>query len=181
MQQWNEQRVAEGELGCPICHARYPIHRGVADFSNGTLGVRQATEQQAVDVMRLAAQLALVDGRGIVLLTGRYAGVHKALLDLVDVTCLLVDVEEEAHDGVVLRTSEQLPLVDHALRGAAVDAHGVRLLPELARCVRAGGRIVAPATSPRPINVRLLAEDSIEWVGEVASEPTIQLRRAAHA
>src|SRR4029434_6055806 len=80
VEQWTEQRIAEGVLGCPMCHARYPIHRGVADFSKGVGVVRPPDEQPRADAMRLAAQLALADGGGVVLLTGRYAAAHEALL-----------------------------------------------------------------------------------------------------
>jgi hypothetical protein len=133
------------------------------------------------DGMRLGAQLGLSEPGGIVLLTGRYSLLAGDLLDLVDVTCILVDVvNERSAEAVAFRVGDRLPLVDKALRAAAVDdpRSSPAFLAEVARCVRTGGRVVAPAGSVRPGSVALLARDEREWVGEVRStEPLTPLRR----
>ena len=72
VESWSGKRVSEGLLGCPLCHARYPIRQGAVDFTGGSSDVRHMVSDASVDVMRLAAQLQLNEPGGIVLLTGRY-------------------------------------------------------------------------------------------------------------
>ena len=74
VEKWAGSRVAEGILGCPVCHARYYIHQGSVDFAPGTDSLNH--EGATVDPVRLAAQLSLTEPGGIILLTGRYAVVH---------------------------------------------------------------------------------------------------------
>jgi len=66
-------------------------------------------------------------------------------------------------------------------RAAAIDAprNSSGFLAEVTRCVAGRGRVVAPAPSPMPAGVRLVARDTLEWVVEVeAAHPVIPLRRA---
>jgi uncharacterized protein YbaR (Trm112 family) len=181
---WAGQRIHTGILGCPVCTARYPIRDGHVDFS-GDAGVRHGGAGAAADGLRLAAQLDLSEPGGIVLLSGRYAAAHVALGELSNVICLLVDSEVDPGPSAVSMTLlERLPLADGVLRGAALDAprNTVAFLPEIARCVRARGRIVGISGSPRPVGIRLLAEDNAEWVGEVPDvRPTVTLRRGTRA
>ena len=179
---WSDQRVAEGLLGCPICHARYPIHRGAVDFSGGAYFVRRDGSNTPVDLTRLAAQLSLTEPGGIILLAGVYAAVADQLVELTGVTGVLVDALPSPSPGAVnLELADRIPLAGRALKGAAVDEVRATeaFLREIARCVRPLGRIVAPARSTPPIGCRLIARDADEWVGEVedVSSP-LTLRRA---
>jgi len=177
---WSGTRVMRGVLGCPVCHLRYPIENGVVDFTSGSRPAPPAGAGET-DATRLAAQLGLAEAGGIVLLTGRYASSVAALLELVDVTCILVDETVAGTDAAVtFRILERIPLAGNALRAAAVDDSraNAAFLGEVVRCVRPGGRLVAPAGSAQPEVVRVLARDSREWVGEVEStEPLTPLRR----
>ena len=179
---WSGQRVAEGLLGCPICHARYAIHQGAVDFSDGARIVRRDDSHTPVDSTRLAAQLSLTEPGGIILLAGGYAAVADQLVELAGVTCMLVDAPSSSSPGVVnLELADQMPLAGRALKGAAVDEPRAAetFLREIARCVRPLGRIVAPSRSTPPSGCRLIARDAHEWVGEVEdfSSP-LTLRRA---
>ena len=179
---WSGQRVSEGELGCPVCHARYPIHRGIADFTRGSHDVRHVAPAEPADAMRLAAQLALTEPGGILLLDGRYATVADQLVQLAGVTCVLVDAPQSSSPDVVnLDVGDRLPLAEGILKGAAVDEpRSVEgFLAGIARCVRPLGRIVAPARSTPPRGCRVLARDAQEWVVEVEGSPSLlTLRRA---
>jgi hypothetical protein len=131
--------------------------------------------------LRLAAQLALGQPGGFVLLAGRYAGLHEALLDVVDTTCVLVDSPRPpASAAVSIRVQETLPIVDGAMRGAAVDTHKAPgFLAEVTRCLGAGSRLVAPSSMALPPAVQLLARDEREWVAEVPGVlPTVPLGRS---
>lgn len=176
---WVGTRVAEGLLGCPVCHARYPIQRGTAYFTSRPVTVRHEAVADLPDAARLAAQLGLMEPGGVILLAGWYSAVHDALASLVDVTCLLIDAPESlAPNAANLMVADRLPLVDGVLRGAAVEGQGARLIADVERCVRPSGRIVAPVSTPRPSITRIVAEDDREWVGEVMTQPAIQLQKA---
>jgi uncharacterized protein YbaR (Trm112 family) len=181
---WDGPRVLRGVLGCPTCHARYPIHDGIVDFTGGARVVRRAAgDGLEPDAVRLAAQLGLSDPGGLVLLAGRYALASATLCDLADVTSVLVDAGAETSKAAVcFAVSERLPLIAGALRAAAIDEprNTSAFLAEVARCVAARGRVVTPTDSPVPPGIRVLARDEYEWVGEVIEEsmPTVPLRRA---
>jgi uncharacterized protein YbaR (Trm112 family) len=178
VESWAGPRVAEGVLGCPQCNARYPIRGGTIHFAGAGTVQREKTAEGA-DVMRVAAQLGLTEPGGIILLTGRYATIHASLTELVEVTCLLVSGEHsESPLAVNVVVADRLPLVDHALRGAAIDVDGAFRLTEVARCTKPGGRIVVPVASPIPSGVSLIVRDAREWVGEVENVSTVQLRRS---
>jgi hypothetical protein len=101
---------------------------------------------------------------------------------MVEVTCVLVDAGASASMlAVNFVLDGRLPLVDGALRAAAVDVERAVLLPDVVRCTKPGGRIVAPDGSPIPPGVRLLARDDREWVGEAEGGATVQLRRSGRS
>jgi uncharacterized protein YbaR (Trm112 family) len=177
---WAGPRVAEGVLGCPICHARYRIHRGAVEFAPAAEIVRPAGAP--VDPMRLAAQLSLTEPGGIILLTGRYAEVHRELTEFVDTTVILADVPPTSSPVAVrVQVADRLPFVDRALRGAAIDEPRVNdsFLTEIARCLQNNGRLVAPASTRLPARIRVMAQDDRELVGEaMALSQPVELRRA---
>ncbi len=179
-EQWAEGRVSSGFLGCPVCHARYAIRDGVADFTRGVASAANTPSGavNAADGLRLAAQLDLSDGGGLVLLAGSYADHAPALDAIAHVTCVLLDAGfaiPASMQAVGIRLLDRIPLVDGSLRAAAVDESGANLsfLAEVSRCVRDGGRVVAPVNSPMPRNVRLLARDEREWVGQIERLPSL--------
>lgn len=81
----------------------------------------------------------------------------------------------------VLHVGPRWPLASGVVAAVAVDdAHATPVrLAEAVRVLRAGGRLVAPATAPLPDGVRELARDETEWVAE-ATGPAgglVSLRR----
>ena len=179
---WSGARITRGVLGCPVCHARYPITDGVVDFTGrGSHAPPQDGVSDEGDVMRLLAQLALGEPGGVVLLTGRYARRVAELVALVDVTFILVDAPDEPELNVATFVmSERVPLADGSLRAAAVDwdRAATPYLADVVRCLRSGSRVVAPVPATPPPGVRILARDEREWVGEVeTSVPVTPLRR----
>ena len=179
-EQWTEGRVSAGFLGCPVCHARYAIREGVADFAGGDPGLRATSSDVTMqsDGMRLAAQLNLSDSGGLVLLTAGYATRASGLDAIAHVTCLLVDAPfaiPASMPAVGIRLLDRIPFGDGSLRAAAVDVSraSMSFLMEVTRCVRDGGRVVSAADSPPPGNVRVIARDEREWVGEVEHLPSL--------
>jgi uncharacterized protein YbaR (Trm112 family) len=178
---WKDGQVQHGALGCPLCHARFPIVESETDFTPGRETVRHLDRDGTVDPVRLAAQLSLTEPGGILLLTGRYAAAAGALADLAGVTCVVAAPVPESARGVRVRVSDRLPLAPGALRGTAVDSIHVSfaLLSSAVACTRPGGRIVAPAFADVPRGASLLARDDREWVAEVGDrEWPVSLHRA---
>jgi len=180
---WAGPRVAEGVLGCPVCHARYAIHRCTVDFTQGQGSVRRPSATSEGQSLRLAAQLGLSEPGGILLLTGRHAYTYDALARVVEVTCILVDgAETTSANAVNFLLQDRLPFNDGVLRGAAVDEPRAiePFFADVVRCLGERGRLVAPVRSAIPRGVRVIARDDREWVGEVVdlTQP-LQLRRAA--
>src|SRR4051812_25436996 len=77
------RHVMRGLLGCPVCHARYPIERGIADFTNGARTPialeRDLSSPDGSAALKLAAMLDLTDSSGYVILVGEWARLGAAL------------------------------------------------------------------------------------------------------
>ena len=182
-----DRHVLEGTLGCPVCRAEYPIHDGIVDFSNSAPPERGPAPSvvELAPAEHLAAMLDLGDARGFAVLIGAWGTRADALLELIDAPPLLL-VEPPAHvtmgHGLSgLRAGATLPVATGAARAVATDSADPARVAEAARVTRVGGRIVAPAESPVPHDVRELARDGAVWVGERLPQPsapvTLHVRR----
>ena len=178
------RHVVEGLLGCPVCKAEFPIHRGVVDFRAGPAPLPPSAISPADDdAERLAAFLDLTDATGFAVLVGGWGGRAHALLELVETPLVLVDPPEEivGAPGIsVIRTGGAIPLAASAARGVAAD-HTSRVA-EAARITRLRGRVVAPASAELVDGLRELARDERHWVAEretIASSPVaLHVRRS---
>src|SRR5258705_6157586 len=179
--------IVEGTLGCPVCHAHYPIHRGVVDFRRAGAGRSVASFAQddiptapragpvsdarpdEAQATRLAAFLDLTDSTGFALLLGPW-GVHAPLLrGLVETPLIVVDPPEgmEGEPGIsIIRCDDELPLAAGAARGTAIDAGSDARVASAVRATRAKGRLVAPVSIALPTDVKELARDDAVWVAE---------------
>jgi uncharacterized protein YbaR (Trm112 family) len=84
------RHIVEGTLGCPVCHAQYPIHRGVVDFRRAPhAALPPDAAPDGEQAMRLAALLDLTDATGFAVLLGPWS-VHAPLLRAVAETPLVV-------------------------------------------------------------------------------------------
>jgi hypothetical protein len=114
----------EGELGCPICAARYAVHDGVANFR---ADVERAAEtphlgsNQAL-ALRAAALLGLTEPGGLVVLAGDWSASANTLLEMTEgVQFLAVDPGATlwSHDALSLaRIANVLPLAAACARGS---------------------------------------------------------------
>ena len=183
------RHIQEGTLGCPVCHAEYPIHDGIADFRlshAGTSGL-EATSSDAwpsitehVSADHLAAMLNLGDALGFAVLTGDWARLADGLLEMGNPPpLLLVDPPEGSVMAAGLsglRAGAALPLAAGAARAIAVDGTDETRLASAAHTTRATGRIVAPARAHVPAGVRELVRDDTLWVGEREAPPAPLVR-----
>ena len=182
-----DRHVLEGTLGWPVCREEYPIHDGIADFSDGSKHHRAASDATRAlpPADHLAAMLGLGDALGFAVLIGAWGSRADALIEMLDAPPLLL-VDPPA--GVVMghglsgiRTNATLPLATGAARGVATDAVDASRVADAARVTRVGGRIVASADALVPDGVRELVRDDVVWVGERLAQPsapvTLHVRR----
>ncbi|HEY0970979.1 MAG TPA: hypothetical protein VGE02_08415 [Gemmatimonadales bacterium] len=176
------RHIAEGVLGCPVCHAEYPVRGGIADFTGGAAagdddgdGCIAASVEEAV---RLAALLDLAEPRSPVLLGGAWGALLPLLRDAVPATWLLVNAVPPAGEPTAsaLRAAGALPFATGGAHGVALDATTARdagIMMGAVRALRPRGRLVAPVTAPVPGGMRELARDGRHWVAERVPEPEV--------
>jgi hypothetical protein len=167
------RHIVQGELGCPICEARYAIRDGVADFSDGA-SARASSGPPAQDAqalaLRAAALLGLTDPGGMVVLAGDWSAGADAMLEFVQgVQLLALDPAPALRSGGALSLaliSGVLPLAAASARGIALDAaHATpSLVAGAARALMPGGRLIAPASTLVPESLQELARDDEHWV-----------------
>jgi len=168
--------VMSGTLGCPICHAEFPIVAGVARF--GEADPARALAPDESEALRLTALLDLTDARGYAILVGETGNHAAAMRELTDTQLLLVDPPAHVEMGNGLSgvrtppTTQALPFANGsaraiALNDGATEASLVAALDVLAP----GGRLLAPAELALPENVIELARDDRNWLAERTREP----------
>jgi len=185
------RHIVQGELGCPICEARYAVRDGVADFRDGAPHPANATasaQDAEALALRAAALLGLTDPGGMVVLAGEWSACADALLDFVEgVQLLAVNPVSGLRSGGALSIAlipDVLPLAAASARGVALDAaHATpSLLAGAARALAPGGRLIAPASALVPETLQELARDDEHWVAaapraSVSAPVPIELRR----
>jgi len=148
------RHIVRGELGCPVCEARYPVRDGVADFALGGEDSSMRVEPSSTHAelaVRAAALLGLTEPGGIVVLAGEWSAAAPALLEMVEgVHLLALDPAPGLESGGALslaRIAHVLPLAAGSMRGIALDAaHATpSLLAGAARALAPGARLIAPA------------------------------------
>ncbi|HEU4722499.1 MAG TPA: hypothetical protein VFS59_14160 [Gemmatimonadaceae bacterium] len=183
------RHVQEGALGCPVCHAEYPVRAGVADFRSGAAEHEplpaegaggDASVADRVPADHLAAMLSLGDALGFAVLVGAWGRHADALLALEPMPPLLL-VNPPPDVPIVsglsgVRCDATLPLAVGAARAIAVDGADAARLAWAVHATRAGGRIVAPAAASVPDGVRELVRDASVWVGEREAPPSAFVR-----
>jgi len=171
----NGRYVMDGMLGCPICHAEYPIVAGVARF--GGPPVARTCPPDASESLRLAALLDLSDARGYTILVGATGNHAPGMRELTDVQLLLVDPPAgiEMGNGLSGLTTNQasvLPVAAASARAIALDDSATPALLDAALTVLVpGGRLLAPVRLPLPAEVSELARDDRHWLAERLRTP----------
>lgn len=184
------RHIMRGVLGCPVCHARYHIEQGIADFTGGSrrpVVLERATlVADASAVLKLAAMLDLTDPSGYVILAGSWARLAAPLREIVPVLVLAVNPRPDTAmgDGVSgVASIDRIPVAAGSARGIAFDTVGPHdvdgIDPGLALgAVKPGGRVIGAIGLDVPDGVAIVARDAEHWVGTRASgAPLIRLVR----
>jgi uncharacterized protein YbaR (Trm112 family) len=172
-----ERDIIEGTLGCPICHAEYPIRDGTVWFDDSRpADVRHATDADPTLAMRLAAFLDLSDTQGFALLSGTYGQLVELLRGVVPPHLIALNPMPKvaSRNGVsALMIRAGIPLADATCRGIALDADhaSIAQVDEAVRVLQPRGRLVAPALATVPDGVSEIARDQHRWVAERTAAP----------
>ncbi len=162
------RRVVRGRLGCPSCHAEYPIEGGVADFGGAASTTAAGPEYDA------DALLAFMDLRGrggYVCLVGRAARHADALAALtpgVHVVAVNPPPESLPSADVSLGRAARLPLKSRQVRAVVLGADHTEApwLAEAVRVLLPGLRLVVESDTARPEGVAELGRGAGVLVGE---------------
>jgi len=179
-----DRRIVEGVLGCPVCRVEYDIRGGAVWFGAADAELPASTGATEAEAVRLAALLA-VDGRGgCYVLCGAWGTLARALVDVAPAELLLVSPPLDVLDWSTLRGSgDTIPLAEGRARGVAIDRPSPALAEAAARSLIENGRLVAPAATPVPSTITILAQDDRHWVGRHQPPPAppalVTPRRAA--
>lgn len=162
--------IREGTLGCPICHAEYPIREGTVWFDESP-PADVAPSRDPELAMRLAAFLDLSDTPGFALFSGAFGPLAVLLAGVVPPHLIALNPSGPVSTGngvsaLVIRTG--IPLADATCRGVALDAlHADPTHASAAvRVLQPRGRLVAPASAPLPDGVTEIARDDQLWIAE---------------
>lgn len=190
--------VVEGALGCPECGAEYHIEGGVARFDRAVVAIDSATQStyeepgvHAERAMRVAAQLAMTDGRGVYALVGFDAAVATRIRAILPARLLLINCRNieslgdpsaslsEAPAGII-EAHHSLPLTRNKFDGIAfATVPSTAILASAIDALKSKGRMVAPTSVSFPSGLQELVRDSQEWVAtrEAAATAPINITR----
>lgn len=167
------RRVVTGHLGCPVCGKEVKIRNGVADFSGAVPGGTHTL----LTPDATAAFLGLGGPGGWVALAGSAGGLAgglAALLPGVQLVAVNPPSAQEHDEGVSVLRAPRLPLKSASMRGVVIGgdlAGSPDWVADAVRAVLPGLRVVveAPAPSPPPEGVEILASAPACWVGKKVS------------
>ena len=168
------RHIIDGVLGCPVCHAEFPIKDAVAEFApRGPIGGAFEIPSQET-AMRIAAFLELTDAAGFALLCSRWA-IHIEPLGKLSETPIVavnptIAMPVRLAAGAIRCAT--IPIAEGTARAFAFDnGSKAELIASGVRAVRAGGRVLGPATLPVPRGVTEIVRDEVVWVGEKNAAP----------
>jgi uncharacterized protein YbaR (Trm112 family) len=188
--------IMQGVLGCPECAAEYAIRGGVAFFDVEpplSIGKPQGDQAAISDrALRVAAQLAMSEGRSVYALVGFDAHTILNIRALVPARLMIInptnvdslanagDVLSPAPAGMVISAelSAFMPARFDGVAFAVAPTHAA--LDQAVDMLKGGGRLVAPAGCQIPNELRELVRDERDWVAtreRVASAPVGITRR----
>lgn len=180
-----DRDIWEGELGCPVCEARYMIREGVVYFA--PMRPRAAAEEaepndSSEDLFALAAMLDLSAPERTIVLCDTWTRFASGLSEISEPHVFVVNgIPREAKSECIYEvvTSGAIPLAPGSADGIALDpSASPALIRSAVSVLKEGGRLVAGRESTVPDDVVLLASNETHWVGQKRGS-FIPLRRAS--
>jgi uncharacterized protein YbaR (Trm112 family) len=154
----DDRRILEGRLGCSNCRESYPVAAGVADLRHPRSPELRAITPAPPDPERAFRAAALLGVRGananvaILELQGTVAPEVAGIVTDVHVLGMTPETPAGAHAAGILSrimTGQRIPVRDRSLQGIAIlGLDPADLLPEVARILRPGARVVLDPAAP---------------------------------
>jgi hypothetical protein len=172
-----DRMVRSGLVGCPVCHAEYPIARGIVNFRRSkdrvAKGYTPPSPLPSADAAKLQALLELSGPGGYVVLVGAAVRQAPRLSTLMEGIHFVginppSDMNEQSTLSLIYAT-EKVPLRTSVARGVVVGADLATSpwLVEAHRVLLRGRRFVVENEEPElPIGLLKLAAEHGLWVGE---------------
>jgi uncharacterized protein YbaR (Trm112 family) len=172
-----DRMIRSGLVGCPVCHAEYPIARGIVNFrrskERAPKGYTPPSPLPAADAVHLQALLELSGPGGYVVLVGAAVRQAPRLSSLMEGIHFVginppPDMEEQPTLSLIY-ANEKIPLRTAVARGVVVGADLATSpwLVEAHRALLRGRRFVVENEEPElPIGLVKLAAEHGLWVGE---------------
>ncbi|MBA2688351.1 MAG: hypothetical protein H0U64_09650 [Gemmatimonadaceae bacterium] len=174
----------DGELGCPVCEARYPVKQGVAYFSpiRRSKARDVSPAQTPGDLFALAAMLDLSAAERTVVLCDGWTAFAQGLSQISEPHIFTMNSTEPAGPAeriYSVASDGAIPLAPASVDAVALDINSTpALIQSAVKTVREGGRIIGKSGVSLPDAVLLLANDEMNWVAQKRSD-FIPLRRAS--
>ncbi len=179
--------VMEGTLGCPVCHAEYPIANGVADFTVVGESVHQLVDDSPRSegreelATRTAAFLDATEPGATLVLGGSWADAAQDVSVMTETRILALNPGkrvEESESVALLRVGSKIPLAASSVLGVALDlTFPPQIISSAVRVVRPGGRIIGPTAVDAPADLMVLARDERYWIAQ-KPPAMVSLRRS---
>lgn len=179
--------VIDGTLGCPVCHAEYPIAKGIAYFTVAGESTHQLiddsprSEGREELATRTAAFLDATEPGATLVLGGSWTEAAQDVSVMTETRVLALNPGkpvEESETVALLRVGREIPLAASSVLGVALDASfAPEIVSSALRVVRPGGRIIGPVTIDAPADLLVLARDERYWVAE-KPPAMVSLRRS---
>ncbi|MFL5639106.1 MAG: hypothetical protein ACJ78M_07030, partial [Gemmatimonadaceae bacterium] len=107
----SDRFVLDGILGCPVCHAEYPIRKGIADFRRAGESAAQSLDRGSIAetreelATRIGAFLNATEPGATIVLGGTWADAAQELAVMTDTRVLALNagagIEESERVGLL--------------------------------------------------------------------------------
>jgi hypothetical protein len=174
----------EGELGCPVCEARYMVREGIVYFSpmrpRSTESLTQPDSEE--DLFALAAMLDLSAPDRTIVLCDSWTRFAAAISRISEPHVFVVNGasrEEKSECIYDVVSDAAIPLAPGSVDAVALGSRASNsMISSAVTVLRDGGRLVATAKIEVPEEIVLLASADDHWVGQKRGS-FIPLRRAS--
>lgn len=174
----------EGELGCPVCEARYMVRKGVVYFPpmRSSAAPAAPVNSSPENLFALAAMLDLSAPDRTIVLCDSWAHFCEGLSQVSGPHVFVVNGPERSTTSECIYpivSERAIPLAHGSADAVALDAgSSADMIRSAVTVLREGGRLVGTTGVEMPADVLLLASDEHQWVAQKSAE-LIPLRKAS--
>lgn len=160
--------VLKAKLGCPVCGASYPIANGIADLR--TDRGERATANIDIDpeeAVRIAALLNLTAPNSVVILEAHNAIHAQRISEITECKMIALNPTGAVEDSEAVATvlcDTRIPFASRSIAAAACESE--KVIQDVPRIIRDGGRALLPVDSAIPAGLIEIARDERNLLAE---------------